>query len=78
MIIKTVEEAFKEFREEYGSRRLLVYEDYMVYKTAPGYSDKAAINANELIEDMDLPLVAIPTTSHRKDSFYIQSIYSEI
>ncbi len=78
MIIKTVEEAFKEFREEYKGYKVSVFDDYMVYKTAPGYSDRAAINANELIEDMDLPLVAIPTTSHRKDSFYIQSIYSEI
>ena len=51
-------EALNEFRKNYYSTRVMVYDNYMVYSVTPGHSKKATQEANDLIEELDLPLIA--------------------
>lgn len=74
---KTLELQLTTFRESYHSVRCLVGSDNLVYRCTRGYSDKAALVANCLIEKLGLDLVAVSTNLHTKDSYTIQSIFSE-
>lgn len=74
----SIELQLEKFRESYHSVRVAVYHDYLCYKCNKGMSDKAAFVANALIEKLNLDLVAISTSNFTKDSYIIQSVYSEI
>lgn len=77
-MITSLEDQFTIFRMHYDSARVFVGADNMVYKVSWGYADKAAKEANELIEQLNLELVAIPTNLVGKNSFVVQSMFSEI
>lgn len=67
------------FREAFPGIRCNVYDDHIVYTTGYGNCIGAAKYANLLIKDLNLPLVAIPST-HKglaNDTFIVKSIHSK-
>lgn len=74
----TLTDHFDCFREHFSSVRLVQYDWGLVYKCGGGMAEKQAKEANELIERLNLPLVAIPKSNHPKDSFYVQSNETEV
>lgn len=68
-----IERYFDQFRESFYSKNVFVSEDCLIYKTPRGLSDRICRDANTLIERLDVPLVAIGTMFHAKDSFVIKS-----
>lgn len=74
----SLENDLTKFRENYHSVKVTVYADCLVYRCVRGYSDKAAASANDLIERMNLDLVAISTNFKSKDSYEIKASYSEL
>jgi hypothetical protein len=69
----TIEKELTQFRETFRHKNVTVYNDSIVYRTPYGLSDKMAKDANDLIADLKLSLVAIPTSFFRKDSFHVKS-----
>jgi len=69
----SIDRHFEQFRVSFHSRNVMVYDNSMVYKVPRGFAERMATDANVLIEKLNLPLVAIPTTLLAKDSFYIKS-----
>jgi len=69
----SIDRYFEQFRVSFHSRNVMVYENSMVYKTPRGFADRMADDANVLIEKLNLPLVALPTTLLAKDSFHVKS-----
>jgi len=67
-----IQRDFDKFRSSFSSRNVTVYNDSLVYRVPRGLSDRIAKDANDLIEKLNLPLVAIPTNLLAKDSFYVQ------
>ena len=61
------------FREKYISKNVMQYSDELVYKTRSGFAKIAAQGANRLIEQLNLPLVAIATSLLAGDSFIVKS-----
>ena len=72
--ISDTQEEMELFRKIYHSINVFVEDDVLIYSTAPGCSERAAREANELINELGLSLVAESTNLHRKDSFTIKSI----
>jgi len=66
------------FRENFPLVRVIQYSDFLSYKVPDGRADSCAKLANELIEKLDVPLVAIPTILFRKDSFIVKSSEVEL
>ncbi len=62
------------FRIRYGSSKVLVYDDCLVYRVANRFAPLAAKDANKLIEKLQLPLVATPTDFSSNDSFSIKPL----
>lgn len=69
----TYERELTQFRKNFRHKNCTQYEDSLVYKCPDGWADGMAQDANGLIERLKLPLVAVPTTLFRKDSFHITS-----
>ncbi len=67
-----VESQLETFRTNYHSAKVMVYDNNMVYSVANGWADKAALEANNIISKLGLPLKAVPTTFLSKDSFSIE------
>jgi len=63
-----------QFRETFRHKNCTVYADSVVYKCPDGWANGMAEDANALIKRLNLPLVAIPTTLMRKDSFYVKAL----
>lgn len=68
-----IQRYLEQLRTSLRFRHVNVYKDTMVYKCPAGLATKMAKDANDMIEKLDLPLVAIPTTFVRGDSFCVQS-----
>lgn len=68
-----LEEYLEKFRIEWAGVKVTQHEDKLVYTTAPSFAKRAAKRANDLIEVLGLPLVAIPKKTWPEDSFVIQS-----
>jgi len=66
------------FRESFPLVKCIVYEDYITYRVPAGRAKSCANLANELIDRMDLKLVAIPTIGHMGDSFLVKSSEVEL
>lgn len=62
-----------QFRESFYSKNVFVMDDYLIYKTPRGLSDKICRDANNLIEKLNLPLVALGTSFSAKDSVTVKS-----
>ncbi len=73
-----IEKDLEKFREEYRSIRVNVRADCLIYSCSRGCSDKAVLAANGVIEKLGLDLYAVSTKFPAKDSYTVQSIYSEI
>lgn len=71
--MKNINKQLEVFRKKYSSTSVIVYDDYVVYRTPPGFAKKAAKKANKVIEDLKLELTAIPTTFQKDDSFVVKS-----
>ena len=71
--MKNINKQLDKFTRLYPSILATRYDDYVVYKTAPGFAKRAAQKANELIEKSGLELTAIPTTFIKDDSFVVKS-----
>lgn len=67
-----IQDELERFRLRYPSTRVTVHDDYMIYKTAAGTAKRASIDANEVILDLGLSLVAKPTNLYKLDSFIVQ------
>jgi len=65
----TLEESLNKFRERFPLIRVTQYDDCLVYKVQSGFSKRCVVEANELIDDLELPLVARYTGD---DSFVIE------
>lgn len=65
------------FRESFYSIHAVVENGYVVYKCKRGFAKNVAEEANKLIEQMNLSLVAIPTSLHSQDSVCVQSNLTE-
>lgn len=75
-MIRTLSEHLLEFRERYNSMKCLVEDDYVIYIFKSYYNAYKACNeANYLIEQMKLPLVAIHGGSN--SFFIVQSNQTE-
>jgi hypothetical protein len=72
-----LEKELEKFRETHTSVRVTVFSDCLVYKCSRGYSDKAALAANGVIEKLGLDLYAVGTKFPSKDSYTVQSIFSD-
>lgn len=68
-----LDDYFDKFQKEWEGVNLTRYEGKLLYKVAAGYSKRAAARANNLIEILNLPLVAIPKKTWPEDSFIVQS-----
>jgi len=64
------------FREAFPLVKAIVYTDYITYRVPNGRANSCAKLANELIDKLEIPLVAIPTVGHMGDSFIVK--YSDI
>jgi len=62
----------EKFRKRYASVKVTVYDEYLVYKTSTGSARRACTDANELISDMGLPLVAKVSSGYKLDAFIVQ------
>jgi hypothetical protein len=71
--MKNINKQLEEFRKKYSSINVMVYDDYVVYRTPPGFAKKAAVKANKVIEELKLELTAIPTNFQKDDSFVVKS-----
>ena len=71
--MKLLETKMEQFRMSFPYRHVTVYDDFMVYRTPRGLCDKMAKDANNLINKLNLDLVAIPTSMSTKDSFCVKS-----
>ncbi len=61
---------FETFRTQYPLSKVMVYDDFMVYKVGGGLAKKAAEDAQKLIQSLQLNLIAIP--SPFGDSFKVK------
>lgn len=71
--MKNINKQLETFTKLYPSILGTRYDDYIVYRTAPGFAKKAAQKANKIIESENLELTAIPTTFLKDDSFVVKS-----
>lgn len=78
MTVSTLEKELTTFREMYAATRCTVFSDTIVYRCAYGKADDAAKQANGLIEEMGLNLVAIPNKFPANNSYSIQSNQTEL
>lgn len=69
----TLKDKLDKFREAWGGVRVTQYEDKLVYSVTSSMSRRAATRANNLIEILDLDLIAIPNDKYPQDSFIIQN-----
>lgn len=67
-----IQDDLEAFRLKYSSTRVTVHDDYLIYKTANGVAKRASVDANEVIYDLGLNLIAKPTSFNRLDSFIVQ------
>jgi hypothetical protein len=63
-----------DFYKAFSLTSCSVYDDCIVYKTPAGSSDKVAVDANNLIKSLNLPLIAKSTSFTSKDSICVQKI----
>lgn len=49
------------FRLKFPLSKVMMYEDYMVYKVGGGMAQKAAQDAQKLIKSLNLNLIAVPS-----------------
>ena len=68
-----IERHLEQLRVSLPFRMVTVYQDTMVYKCPNGLAKEMSEDANAMIEKLNLPLVAIPTTFIRGDSFCVKS-----
>lgn len=68
-----LQEHLETFRKEFYSVNVKVFANCLGYKVGNGFSDVVTKEANELIQKLNLPLIAQGTTTHTKDSFIIKS-----
>ncbi len=73
-----IENPLIRFRESFPLVKVIVYDNYLTYKVPDGRAKSCADLANELIDKLDLPLVAIPTEGYRGDSFLVKSSEVEL
>lgn len=73
----SVENSLNTFRENYPGVRVTQFADCLVYRVVWGGGTKAAKKANEIIERLELDLVAIPAKGISDNSFCVQSIHNE-
>lgn len=78
MISSTLEKELTIFREMYAATRCTAYQDFIVYRCAFGKANDAAKQANGLISEMGLSLVAIPNAFPYNNSYTIQSNETEL
>lgn len=74
----TIETELEVFRKNFPLTRVNVQEDFMVYSVRKGLADAVTKDANELIEELGLSLVAIPTALSAKDTVLIQSQFIQL
>lgn len=70
----TIESHLENFRVNFPLSRVTVDEDKLVYRVSHGTARRAAQDANEKIESMNLPLVAIANAFPFNDTFEVKSI----
>lgn len=70
----TIESHLENFRINFPFHKVTVEEDYLIYRVSRGTAKRAATEANELIEKLGSPLVAIPTELWSNDTFCVKSI----
>lgn len=75
--LMTPEDQLNKFRTSYPGTRMTQYDNYLVYSVTPGYSERAAIRANSLIEELSLDLIAEPKRHFPQDSFIIKFANNE-
>lgn len=68
----TTENQLEKFRVRFPLNRVLVEADYMIYKIGGMRAREAAVLANELIDEMELNLVAIPKEIYPYDSVVVK------
>jgi len=68
-----IEKQLETFREKFPLTKVTVHDDFLAYNVKRGYQVLAAELANELIEKLDMPLVAIPDTFVTGNSFVVKS-----
>jgi len=73
-----IEQQLEAFRIAFRFKNVRVEDNYMTYKTPRGFAKSIAKDANEKIGEMDLALVAIPTSFLADDSFVVQSQYVQL
>lgn len=73
MISSTLEKELTIFREMYAATRCTVFSDTIIYRCAYGKAEDAAKQANGLITEMGLSLVAIANKFPSNNSYSIQS-----
>lgn len=73
MTCRTLEHELTTFREMYAATKCTVYKDFIVYRCAYGKAEAASKQANGLIVEMGLSLVAIPNRFPNNNSYVIQS-----
>ena len=73
---KTQLEAFHEAFKTADVVRTGAFANCYVYKTLPGECKMKAMIANGVITDLRMPMIAIPTTFHTRDSFIVQYLYN--
>lgn len=69
----TLESQLLLFRETYSSARAIVFSDCIVYKCGRGKAIDASAEANKLIEELGLSLVAIPNKWPANNTYVVQS-----
>lgn len=72
-MITPIERQLEQLRVSFRFKNVTVYDDFMVYKCPDGFANSMADDANEMIAKLNLPLVAIPTTFFRGDTFCVKS-----
>ena len=77
-MITPIEKQLEQVRKSLPFRHVTVYHDAMVYRCPSGLAKDMAEDANKVIEKLNLPLVAIPTTFIRGDSFCVKSNETEL
>jgi len=67
-----IENQLEKFRIAFRFKNVRVEDTYMAYKTPRGFATSIAKDANEKIDELGLPLVAIATPFLADDSFIVK------
>ena len=73
-----IQEQLTKFRENFQGRKVWVDDDCLSYTCPRGKSYYWAKEANELIEKLELPLVAIPVRTLWNNVFVVKSAEVEL